>query len=350
MKSLASDNNAGVHPEIWPVIQAASQGASLSYGHDAWTEQMQLAFKKAFGPQSQTFAVLTGTAANVLSLAAVLEPHQAVICSQMAHLNLDEGGAPERFLGTKLITLPTPDGKLRLDDVLAQIPDAEDEHRVQPRVVSITQPTELGTLYSLAEIRALADALHQRGLLLHMDGARIANAVVALDTCFYDMVTATGVDILSFGATKNGLFCGEAVVFLKPELARRFHFVRKQGMQLFSKMRLISAQLTVYLESELWARNARHANQMAAYLAQGLQQIPELALYAPVQSNGVFVTLPPALIAPLQACMPFYTWDVLPGMPRNLVRWMTAFDTPKEDLDDFLAQLHAALEQWRKTQ
>lgn len=350
MKSLASDNNAGVHPEIWPVIQAASQGASLSYGHDAWTEQMQAAFKQAFGPESQTFAVLTGTAANVLSLAAVLEPHQAVICSQMAHLNLDEGGAPERFLGAKLITLPTPDGKLQLDAVLAQIPDAEDEHRVQPRVVSITQPTELGTLYSSAEIRALADALHQRGLLLHMDGARIANAVVALDTTFYDMVTATGVDIVSFGATKNGLLCGEAVVFLKPELARRFHFVRKQGMQLFSKMRLIAAQLTAYLESELWARNARHANQMADYLAAGLQHMPELTLYAPVQSNGVFVTLPQALIAPLQNHLPFYTWDVLPGMPRNLVRWMTSFDTQKEDLDDFLAQLHAALEQWRKTQ
>ncbi|MBF2055342.1 MAG: low specificity L-threonine aldolase [Candidatus Sericytochromatia bacterium] len=349
MKSLASDNNAGVHPEIWPVIQAASQGASLSYGHDVWTEQMQATFEKAFGSQSQTFAVLTGTAANVLGLAAVLEPHQAVICSQMAHLNLDEGGAPERFLGAKLITLPTPDGKLCLDDVLAQIPAAEDEHRVQPRVVSITQPTELGTLYTLAEIRALAEALHERGLLLHMDGARIANAVVALDTGFYDMVTATGVDILSFGATKNGLLCGEAVVFLKPELARRFHFVRKQGMQLFSKMRLIAAQLTTYLDSGLWRRNALHANQMAAYLAAGLQPLPELKLYAPVQSNGVFVTLPAALIQALQAHTAFYTWDVLPGMPVNLVRWMTAFDTQKEDLDDFLAQLHAALEQWRNT-
>jgi len=343
MKNLASDNHAGIHPLILEAIQTANREHAPSYGQDDWTQQMQTVFQHFFGPQALAYPVLTGTAANVLGLAAVLEAHEAVICSQGAHLNVDEGGAPERFLGCKLIPLPTPDGKLRLADVLAQIPAETDEHRVQPRVVSITQPTELGTLYTLAEIRELASALHARGLLLHMDGARIANAVVALQTSFREMVSEAGVDILSFGGTKNGLLCGEAVVFLKPELARRFAFVRKQGMQLFSKLRFVSVQLETYLSSGLWAENAQQANAMAAYLASQIQHLPELSLHVPVETNALFVRLPEALIPALQAKMNFYLWEA-----PDLARWMTAFDTTETELDKFAQTLHTSLTLWRQ--
>lgn len=335
IRYFASDNNAGVHPEVLQALQAANVGHAVGYGADRWTERLSELFQQIFGPQASAYPVLTGTGANVLSLSAVLKPFEAVFCSQIAHLNIDECGAPERFLGSKLITLPAIDGKLQLADLQAYLLTRDDEHRVQPRVISITQPTEVGTLYSLDEIRQLADFAHSRDMLLHVDGARIANAVVALDTSFKAMLSDTGVDLLSFGATKNGLLCGEAVVFLRTGLDSYFKFLRKQGMQLVSKMRFVSSQLVVYLEKELWRDNALQANQMAQMLAEAVSEFPEISLAYPVQTNGVFAKVPAELIAPLQAQTYFYVWNEA----ESIVRWMTSFDTQPEDIDNFMGAL-----------
>lgn len=334
-RNLASDNNAGIHPLILEALSQANQGHALGYGDDPWTKAMEKSFQQHFGPETQVFPVLTGTAANVLSLATVLRPFEAVLCSSVSHLYTDECGAPERFLGSKLIPLPETAGKISPESLERHLHPDRDVHRVQPRILSITQPTELGTLYSLEEIRTLAELLHTHGLYLHMDGARIANAVVALNTSFTEMVTACGVDLLSFGGSKNGLFCGEAVVVLRPTLAQNFGFIRKQGMQLQSKLRFVSVQLQTYLDSGLWADNARRANQMAATLASGVASIPEIPLIAPVQTNALFARLPQAWTAPLQEIRYFYIWQ------DNIVRWMTAFDTEQEDIDALLQALQA---------
>ncbi|MGV3522608.1 MAG: threonine aldolase family protein [Candidatus Sericytochromatia bacterium] len=343
MRNLASDNNSGVDPLILQALASANQGYAQGYGADPWTEKMQQAFCAAFGPQARAYPVLTGTGANVLALSALLRPWEAVLCARSAHLYVDECGAPERLLGNKLIPVEAPLGKLSVAALRPELQPIHDEHRVQPRVISITQPTELGTLYSASEIRELADFAHAHDMYLHVDGARIANAVVALETSFQELFTNTGVDLLSFGGTKNGLMCGEAVVFLRPGLDRHFRFLRKQGMQLLSKMRYLSVQLEAYLSQKVWERNARHANGMARYLGEAVADLPGLSLAAPVETNAVFIHLPPELIAPLQEQMYFYVWDP----QTSVVRWMTSFDTERADLDGFVATLKQLLQ--RKT-
>lgn len=334
MRFLASDNNAGVHPRILEAISQANQGHAVGYGDDDWTRRMEAAFTETFGPEARAFAVLTGTGANVLSLSAMLGPFDAVLCTEVSHLYVDECGAPERFLGVKLIPVKHTDGKLKVADLARQLQPPDDEHRVQPKVVSITQPTELGTLYSLEEMREIVNFCRQHELYLHLDGARIANAAVALGVSFAELTE--GVDAISFGGTKNGLICGEAIVFRRPELAKRFKFLRKQGMQLLSKMRFVSAQLAAYLEQQIWSENARQANAMARLLAEQIADIPEVEVAFAVQTNAVFARLPQALIPPLQEACFFYVWRDEPDSERPIVRWMTAFDTEPEDIHAFV--------------
>jgi len=293
--------------------------------------------KKYFGNDAEIYFVLNGTAANVLSLQSMMRSYHAVICADTSHIQMDECGAPEKIVGCKLITVPTKDGKLtpqKLKEYLARVGD---QHAVQPRVISISQSTEYGTVYNVDEIRALADFAHQHHMYLHMDGARIANAAVTLKCEFREFTRDAGVDILSFGGTKNGMMLGEAVVIFNPELASDFRFIRKQGMQLASKMRFISAQFNALLSNDLWSRNAGHANQMAALMGKKLQELqhPDVRVTQAVQANAVFAVMPENCISRLQEQFHFYTWDAR----ANEVRLMASFDTREEDIQTFIDAL-----------
>ena len=340
---FASDNHAGAHPEVIEAIVAANAGHAGSYGADGWTERAADAFGIHFGPDAQAFAVFNGTAANVLAIDAVTKPHEAVICAATAHLHVDEAGAPERFAGVKLLLVETEHGKLEPADVGRWESGRGDQHRVQPRVVSIAQATELGTVYTVAELEALAAAAHERGMYLHVDGARLANAAAALDLGFGELTTRIGVDVVSFGGTKNGLLLGDAVVFPRGELADGFEFVRKQGMQLASKMRFISAQFEALLDGDLWLRSATHANAMAARLAAAVSGIEGVSIEHHVEANVVFAHLPQAaidrLLDELPGQPPFYVWDEAGA----IVRWMCSWDTSEEDVDQFAAAVADAV-------
>ncbi|HET8648519.1 MAG TPA: beta-eliminating lyase-related protein, partial [Gemmatimonadales bacterium] len=304
MRSFASDNHAGVHPEVLAAIAAANQGDAPAYGDDRFTAEAVACLRQAFGQSVEPFLVFGGTAANVLGLQAVVRRYQAVICAETAHINVDECGAPERIIGCKLLTVPTPNGKLSPHDLDRHLHGFGDQHHAQPRVVSISQVTEYGTVYRPDELRALSAYAHQHGLLLHMDGARLANAAAALNCGLRDITVDVGVDLLSFGGTKNGLLAAEAVVFLDPALAADFRFIRKQGMQLASKMRFLGAQIAALFSDELWRRNAAHANQMAARLANLVRTIPQITITQPVEANAVFARMPRAAIGPLQNRFP----------------------------------------------
>jgi threonine aldolase len=340
---FASDNHAGAHHEVIEAIAAANVGHVGGYGADGWTERAAELFRRHFGPEARAFAVFNGTAANVLAIDALTRPHEAVICAASAHLNLDECGAPERIAGVKLLTVATDHGKLAPADLGRWEAKRGDEHHVQPRVVSITEATELGTLYTAAELRALADAAHERDMFVHLDGARLANAAAALGASLAELTTAAGIDAVSFGGTKNGLILGDAVIFTRGEGAAGFEFLRKQGMQLASKMRFISAQFEALLGGDLWLRSARHANEMAARLATAVEPIDGVELVHPVEANGVFARLPrPAidrLLSELPGEPPFYVWDE----GADVVRWMCAWDTTPEDVDGFAAAVAAAV-------
>lgn len=338
--SFASDNNAPVHPEILAAIGAANAGHVRAYGDDPWTRAMDARFREHFGPDARAFPVYGGTGANVLGLSAMLRPFEAVICAEHAHIAVDECGAPERFLGSKLLAVRTPDGKLVPPDVTARLKGLRDQHHVQPKVVAITQSTEVGTVYTPAEIAELARVAHAHGLLVHMDGARVANAAAALDVPLRAITTDAGVDVLSFGGTKNGALGAEAVVFLRPDLGQDFRFTRKQGMQLASKMRYVSAQLGRLLEGDLWRANARHANRMARRLSEAAAGIPGVELAHPTQANGVFARLPRHVVEPLQQHSFFYVWDE----EGPVVRWMCSFDTTEDDVDSFAAALRALIQ------
>ena len=340
-RSLASDNNAGIHPHILQAIADANADHALGYGADVFTERAEAKFKEHFGDDSEVFFVFNGTGANVISLSTLTQPYQAVICAETAHIAVDECGAPEKFTGCKLIDVPTPDGKLMPALIAPHIKGIGDEHHVQVRVISITQSTELGTVYSLAEIRAIADLAHANGLLLHMDGARISNAAAALGCTLREISRDCGVDVLSFGGTKNGLMLGEAVVWFKPELAHAAKFIRKQSMQLASKMRFIAAQFEALLSHDLWLHNAQHANRMAKMLAAAVTDMPRIRIRQPVQANAVFAQMPRAWLARLQAQSFFYVWDEAPGGEAAApeVRWMTSFDTTDDDIAKFVAAL-----------
>ena len=295
--------------------------------------------KEIFGAESEIFFVFIGTAANVLGLSSSTQSHHAVICPETAHIHVDECGAPEKFTGCKLLTVSTPDGKMTVDMVKKHMHGIGFEHHVQPRVLSITQATELGTIYSLEEIREITTYAHDHHMIVHMDGARISNAAVALDTGFYEMTGGAGVDVLSFGGTKNGMMYGEAVVFFDPDLAHHFKYRRKQGMQLASKMRYISAQFDAYLADDLWKRNALHANRMARKLYDAVRHTPGLKVTQKVESNAVFATIPAKIIPRLQEDYFFYVWDE----DRSEVRWMCSFDTTEEDIEGFVSLIRSLL-------
>ncbi|MBL8858011.1 MAG: low specificity L-threonine aldolase [Planctomycetes bacterium] len=337
-RHFASDNNAPIHPAILAAITAANSGHARAYGDDPWTAAMDAQFREHFGAAARAWCVFGGTGANVLGLQALTQPHHTVLCAEGAHIDVDECGAPERYTGCKLIPIPTPDGKLTPDLVDARIHHVGDQHHVQPRVISITQATEIGTVYEPHEIRALSEFARKRSLYLHMDGARIANAAASLYVPLRAITTDVGVDVLSFGGTKNGLMGAEAVVILNPEIGADFQFLRKQAMQLASKMRFVACQLARVLERDLWRETAAHANAMARRLGEGAASVPGVKLAYPVQANGVFAHLPSPWIPALQERSFFYVWDE----PRSVVRWMCSFDTTPEDVDGLIAALREA--------
>jgi threonine aldolase len=330
-RSFASDNNAVVHPEVLEAIRRANDGHAVGYGNDLHTESAIAKFREEFGDDIAVFFVFNGTAANVLSLQALTRPFHAVLCPELSHIYTDECGAPERITGCKLIPLPAPDGKLTVETVAGAYHGIGDQHHVQPRVISITQSTEMGTIYSPAEIEALAGFAHERKMFLHMDGARISNSAAAQRLTLRQATRDQGVDVLSFGGTKNGLMGVEAVVFFRPELANDFLFIRKQAMQLASKMRFMSAQMEALLTNDLWRRNAEHANHMAHLLQQEITKIPGVRIVYPVEANGVFAQIPHPAIARIQERYFFYVWSE----QESVVRWMCSFDTTEEDVRKF---------------
>ncbi len=330
-RSFASDNNAGVHPKVLQAISAANRGHVVGYGDDPYTEAAVRQFRRHFGKDIEVFFVFNGTAANCLGLKALTKSYHAVICAEGAHIYTDECGAPEKFTGCKLIPIPTHDGKLTVEAVRHAYHGIGDQHHVQPRVISITQATEVGTVYQPDEIRGLANFAHKRSMFLHMDGARIANAAVALGLNLRQATRDLGVDVLSFGGTKNGCMGAEAVVFFDSKLCRDFLYLRKQGMQLASKMRFIAAQFQALLAGDLWRKNAEHANAMAALLAEEVGKIAGLKIVYPVDANGVFVQIPRPAIAKLQKRFFFYVWDE----EKSVVRWMCSFDTSPADVRKF---------------
>lgn len=334
-RGFGSDNHSGISPEILKAIADANVDHALAYGDDEYCSRVEDLFRSYFGNQAQVYFVFNGTGANVLSIDTLCRSHHAVVCAESAHINVDECGAPQRIVGCKLLTVPTPDGKLTPELVKTQLHGFGFEHHSQPRAISITQSTELGTLYTLEEIKALADLAHSYNMYLHVDGARLANAAVAMDCTFKEMTTDLGVDILSFGGTKNGMMMGESVVVLNPALDVELKYRRKQMSQLCSKMRFIAAQYEAYLTTGLWRRNAEHSNHMALLLYNAVKDIPQVEVQYPVQVNSVFVKLPHDVWTGLQQDYFFYDWDEA----NDIVRWMCSFDTTEQDIQDFVAAL-----------
>lgn len=339
-RGFASDNYAGVHPEVLAAIADANGGHQIAYGEDVYTAHLQEVVRQHFGPRAEAYPVFNGTGANVLSLQSLLPRWGAVVCSENAHIHTDENGAPERVGALKLLTVPTPDGKLTPELVDRQAWGFGDEHRAQPGVVSLTQSTELGTVYAVNEVRAIAEHAHGLGLRVHMDGARIANAAASLGVPLRAFTTDAGVDVLSFGGTKNGLLMGEAVVVLNPDVTDGLTYLRKLDMQLASKMRFVSAQLVELLGTDLWLRSATHANAMAARLRDAVVDVPGVKITQEVQANAVFAIVPRGVADRLRARFRFYDWDVATGE----VRWMCSWDTTEADVDAFTAALREEVE------
>jgi threonine aldolase len=334
-RGFASDNYAGVHPEILEAIGRANGGHQVAYGADVYTQHLQAVFQQHFGARATAYPVFNGTGANVISLQAMTQRWDAVICAESAHINVDECGAPERVGGLKLLAVPTPLGKLTPELVELQAWGWGNEHRAQPKVVSITQSTELGTCYSVDEVAAIVEQAHRHDMAVHLDGARIANAAAALDVPMSTFTTDVGVDVVSFGGTKNGMMLGECVIVLNPQAVRGMVFLRKLSMQLASKMRFVSVQFDALLSGDLWLRNARHANTMAARLEAAVSDVDGVEIHRPVEANSVFAILPAPVTERLQGQYPFYVWDERCGE----VRWMTSFDTTEADVDAFAAAL-----------
>ena len=337
-RGFASDNYAGIHPEILEALAVANGGHQVSYGEDAYTERLQEVFKGHFGETAQAYPVFNGTGANVVALSAMSERWGSVIAAETAHINVDECGAPEKVGGLKLLTVPTPDGKLTPELIDRHAWGWGDQHRAQPLVVEITQSTELGTRYTPDEIRVICEHAHERGMKVFIDGARLSNAAASLGVPFREFTTDAGVDVLTFGGTKNGLMLGECVVVLNPDAlhgAEAVTYLRKMSMQLASKMRFVSAQFDALLSGDLWQRNASHANAMATRLADAVRDVPGVAIVRPVEANAVFAVIPPDVTERLQKRFRFYTWNEHTGE----VRWMCSFDTTEADVDAFAAAL-----------
>ncbi|HEV2469694.1 MAG TPA: low specificity L-threonine aldolase [Candidatus Sulfotelmatobacter sp.] len=338
-RGFASDNNAGVHPEIIDAIARANQGHVVAYGDDPYTRSAIAKFEEHFGSGIEVFFTFNGTGANVLGLQALNRPYHAVLCSDYAHIYTDECGAPEKHTGCKLIPLAHQDGKITVDAVRHAYHGIGDQHHVQVRVISITQSTEMGTVYQPEEIQALANFAHERDMFLHMDGARIANAAVSLGQSLREATRNLEVDVLSFGGTKNGAMGGEAVVFFNPSLASDFLYLRKQGMQLASKMRFIAVQFETLLTNDLWRRSAEHANRMARMLEAEVKNIPQVKIMWKVEANGVFAQIPRHSIEKIKQRFFFYPWME----EKCIVRWMCSFDTTEEDVREFAAAVREAV-------
>ena len=338
-RSFASDNNAGVHQRVMQALVAANHGHVVAYGDDPYTARAIEKFHEHFGKDVDVFFVFGGTGANVLGLKAGTQSHHAIICAQTAHINVDECGAPEKFTGCKLLPVPTPDGKMRIEQIGPLLHEVGFEHHVQPRVISISQATEMGTVYTPREMKALAMFAHDHDMLLHVDGARMANAAASLKVKLAAITKDVGVDVLSFGGAKNGMMYGEAVVFFDKKLAGDFKYTRKQGTHLPSKMRYISAQFEALLSDDLWRQNAQHANRMAQLLAQELGRIPQINITQKVEANGVFAVIPKKHIARLKKRYFFYVWNE----ETSEVRLMTSFDTTEEDIADFVGLVKRTL-------
>jgi threonine aldolase len=331
-RSFASDNNAGAHPEILAAVARANHGHVVAYGADPYTHSATSKFEEHFGPDIAVFFTFNGTGANVLGLQALTRSFQSVLCSAYSHIYMDECGAPEKHTGCKLIPLPQRDGKITLESVRQAYHGIGDQHHSQPRVISITQSTEMGTVYRPEEIHALAQFAHEHEMFLHMDGARIANAAASLGQTLRQATRDLGVDVLSFGGTKNGILGGEAVVFFQPRLGQDFLFLRKQGMQLASKMRFIAAQFEALLTNDLWHRSAEHANRMARLLEKEVSRIPQIKVVWRVEANGVFAQIPRHSIEKIKEHYFFYMWIE----EESIVRWMCSFDTTEEDIQKFV--------------
>ncbi|MEP6624351.1 MAG: low specificity L-threonine aldolase [Acidimicrobiia bacterium] len=339
MRSFASDNASGVHPTVMDALVVANTDHALAYGADAWTARATERFRTLFNAPVEVCFVWGGTGANVVALQSLLRPWDAVVCCDTAHIAVDECGAPEHFTGSKLLTFPATDGKLTVVDIERSQAGRGDEHHAQVTVASVTQATESGTLYSPAELTELCAAAHAAGMRVHLDGARLANAVAALECDVRAVTIDAGVDVVSFGGTKNGMMYGEAVVFLDPALGTNAKFIRKQATQLPSKMRFVAAQFAALLADDLWLRNATHANAMARHLAESVRDIPGVTLTREPAVNSVFATLPHDSIARLQAESFFWPWDE----SRDEVRWMTSFDTTPDDIAEFANLLRTTL-------
>jgi len=331
-KSFGSDNHAGVHPEVLRAIVDANQGDTVAYGDDPWTRQATAALREVFGA-GEAFLVLNGSGANVVGLSLLLRRHEAVICAESAHINTDECGAPEQLVGTKLLTVPTTDGKITPELIAEKLSGRGDDHRSQPGVVALTQATELGTCYALAELRKIADFCRASDLRVFLDGARLANAAASLDCSLAELAECA--DVLSFGGTKNGAMGAEALIVMQPGLVADAPYLRKQMLQLTSKHRFVAAQFNALLHDDLWRANATHANAMAQLLAEGAATVPGVEIVRPVQANAVFARLQPRHIAALQQDWTFHVWDE----SSNVVRWMTAFDTTEADVEAFLSDI-----------
>jgi threonine aldolase len=332
MRSFGSDNHSGVHSDVIQMLVSVNEDHTVAYGDDHYTQKATELIQEQFGQDAEPFFVFSGTGANVVGLQQMTQSYHSILCSDMAHIHCDECGAPEKMTGAKLLPIQSKHGKIYANDIQPYLHGFDFEHHSQPRVVSITQATEYGTVYTPEEIKQIKDCIDIHGMLLHMDGARIANAVVTLDCSLKEITADCGVDVLSFGGNKNGLMFGECIVFLHPGLSENFKYLRKQSTQLPAKMRFISAQYIAYLKNELWIRNAKHANQMACYLAKQIEEIPSIKITHPVQANAVFAILPNEIISSLQQNYFFYVWNEA----TSEVRWMTSFDTTLEEIDEFV--------------
>ena len=339
IRGFASDNNSGVHPLVMDAISKANIGHAVGYGGDALTQETIGLIQSKFTPGCDVYFVYNGTGANMVAIQTMIRPYHAILCADTAHIHVDECGAPEKHAGCKVISIPTPDGKLTPQLIKPHLKGFGFEHHSQPGMVSITQSTEMGTVYTIEEVREIANLAHQYGMVLHMDGARLANAAASLGATLNEISLGAGVDVLSLGGTKNGLLFGEAVVFADNALSKQTKYIRKQTTQLHSKMRFVSAQFKALFTDDLWYRNAAHANAMAQKLAAALGEIPEIKITQKVQANGVFAIVPASLIEPLQELFFFYVWNE----ETHEVRWMTSFDTTEDDIELFVESIKQTL-------
>ena len=335
-KSFGSDNHAGVHPAVLQAIMDANPGYAVSYGADDLTEQVSARLREVFGAD-EAFLVPNGSGANVLGLSLLLRRHEGVVCAESAHIYTDECGAPERLIGTKLLSVPSPDGKITPEGIEVYLAGRGDDHRSQPGVVAVTQSTEMGTCYTLAELRKIADFSRASDLRVYLDGARLANAAAGLDCSLAELAECA--DVLSFGGTKNGAMSAEALIVMRPGLAEDVPYQRKQLAQHTSKMRFVAAQFGALLQDDLWHANAAHANAMARRLADGVADLDGVDIVYPVQANAVFARLDPRHIAALRQEWYFHTWNE----QDSVVRWMTAFDTTESDVDTFVSAVRTTV-------